>query len=214
MLLYIDALFWLRRFDNFPASSKGAGKFLTADEVRLENFPPYLTVPAVIDCVTADGDLHEFRNDNTADLLKNFGQYIYSVFDGKMEYVGWYLDQIIIPSICANATICNVKIDPYLFRGLGDKWAKTAGYSVERAFMQGWYSQAKNDLHPENELTLNDIVTLSGMQTLSAIEGKLGDLDVDTRTLMARISAISSLYTRYSDIKSSWPNSSYTGAPT
>lgn len=203
MFLYIDALFKVK--DSCPQSSAFEGwGLLNADTNGIRNIPPYMLDPTAVMVVNSNGGLEVFDNPEPAILLADLGEYLEAApLTGNEACVGWYLDQVVIPVLCAGSMTHGVKSVIRWMRRLDDKWAKTMGFSVERAFVQGWYPSSKEV--DNSDLTLDLALNLSGMPSLSDLaeeQQKDEVLKPEHVMLMTRILAINKLYTRYQFVTS------------
>lgn len=205
MVCYIDAIFRLRdTADGSPATEKEARgssctDIITSDNEMMNDHPCYMWEPAAIAAVTGNGEAEVFKLGGPAGILKGFGNFL-SKLNGNEIYVGWNMDQIVIPILCSCAFTENLCLPSRLFRRLDDKWSKPAGASVERAFMQGWYSSSKSEVP---RLTLQKATEIAGIRTpMQLVESMRGDQDFSEidACLMSRISCISSIYTFYQNL--------------
>jgi len=199
MFLYIDALFKKRGEDGpGPLSESG-----TVDSREIRETSPFKLVPTSIMVADDTGDFQFFNEAHASTLLDRFGTYMREKGDRDI-FVGWYMDQVIFPCLCANAFMSNIRIPHRLFRKLDDKWSKTGGHSVERAFWQGWYNPYKSEGAVEQEmLTLDQALELAGLNSLGTyMRSMIGDNALPTyhNRLAVRIAAISALHAKYQDL--------------
>lgn len=198
MFLYIDALF--RQKSGSPLDSSESGGFLTTDTPGIRCVPPFTLEPsAIMVVVSSSGNLSVFDNSDVESLLAEFGDYMESYpFTGFEECVGWYLDQIVIPVICANSMIHGVRSVTRWMRRLNDKWAKTMGFSLERAFWQGWYPTPRDECNDGRmDLTLDMAMKMSGIPNEEiSDEG----IKPEHAILLSRIAALNKLYDRYQKV--------------
>jgi len=198
MLLFIDVIFDVRDKDKYNYTG-----LITTDTPGVRNVPPYALIPKVIMVVNSTGKTTVFDDMNPKDLLRGLGDYMENDTDVKkygVSLVGWYLDQMVIPVLCANSMIYGVKAMPEFLRKLNDKWSKTMGCSLERAFLQGWYPDDRDS--PRDQLTLSDAQKMCGM---SSFEEELNSMNIgqvpyNHQVLAARILALNNLFHRYWDI--------------
>lgn len=191
MYTYIDAI--LKPRHNCPLAEQ-AGGFITTDTKGVKTIPAFLFSPAMVMCATST-DIKVFDNEAPELLLADLGEWLESRRGSVL--VGWYLDQVIMPMICASSMVDNVKVAPHLMRKLDDKWSKPAGVSMERAFYQGWYSNVKSE-DDTMDLTLDRALSLTGFANLADLGENLGtDIPEPQKVLGARLAAISQLHTRY-----------------
>lgn len=199
MYVYVDALFDV------------GGMFLgvNADHESIKNAPPFMVEPTVIMAVTSEGDARVFDKSVTPYYLEEFCRYIDGVpstendtassLRGDESCVGWYIDQVVVPSICATSFRNGTKGPQRLMRKLNDKWTKPVCHSLERAFFQGWYPEAREDA--KTAITLDEALSLCGFKSLVEIAGKPEKGEKPEHVeLMARISAMSMLLDRYSSV--------------
>lgn len=211
MLCYIDAIFRLREnAGESPAAKKEAGGFsctdiITSDNELMNDHPCYMWEPAAIAAIANITDTKSeagiFKLGSSADIIRGFSEFL-SKLNGNEIYVGWNMDQIVIPILCSCAFIENVCLPSRLFRRLDDKWSKTAGASVERAFMQGWYPSSRSEIP---RITLHKAAEIARIRTPEQIvesmraEPDFNDTDeglIDA-CLISRISCISSIHAAY-----------------
>lgn len=197
MVLYIDALF--KRGRNCPsmcASAFGV-KDMTSDTEGARDIPPHLLVPSAILVATGDGDARLFDCEETDKLLADFGEYMETApLTGFETCIGWYMDQFVIPAICASSMATGTRSVTRWMRRLDDKWSKTQALSLERAFFQGWYPESRKEFADgRTGLTLKDALATCGLPPL----GELGDDDMPgaASILLPRIAGINLLYNRY-----------------
>ena len=198
MFLYIDALFKPR--SGCPLASEEAGGVLTTDSPGIRCVPPFMLEPsAIMVVVSSSGNLSVFDNEDLETRLADLGEYMESFpFTGFEECVGWYLDQIVIPVICANSMMCGVKSVTRWMRRLNDKWTKTMGFSLERAFWQGWYPTPRDECNDGRmDLTLDMAMKMSGLE-IEDIDGS--GIKPEHAVLLSRIAALNKLYDRYQKV--------------
>ena len=201
MYLYIDALFNVRNTNNPSVVDKMADGLSTTDEEKVKNSPPFMTGPKAIMIALSTGGVYVFEGDDTSKLLTDMHNFVDTLpLAGNECFVGWNLDRVIFPSIAANSMITGAKSIPRIMRKLDDKWSKTNGVSLERAFWQGWYRQSSSDEH-QQDLTLDIALDITGMESVAEIRKKMDtNTSATTGILMARLSAISKLHTRYHNL--------------
>jgi len=200
MFLYIDALFNLKGPINTKLNYTDA---VTTDTSGVRNIPPYMLIPKTVMITTSVGEIRIFDSEDPKSLLHELGDYIENDDDVKKYgvcLIGWYLDQVLIPAICANSMVYGVKTLPEYLRKLNDKWSKPAGYSLERAFLQGWYPEDRNAQY--DQLTMHDALEMCGMPSLKENEASIVDntMPEGHKILAARILALNNLFHRYCDI--------------
>ena len=206
MYAYIDVLFGIR--EKVARDGVLKPRYLTTDSQIVRVSPPYLLVPEAFCLVYAkeNGDIVPFfRKCDPKVLLEQLNLALYEIAgvpgNNGTELIGWNLDRVIIPALCANALTFEVKLPQKYFRQLNDKWSKTGVHSVERAFWQGWYSlDHSHDSAPSMQLTLDDASNLAGIDTPDTILGSMGEGDPEELLLASRLSAISNLSGRYQDL--------------
>lgn len=206
MYAYIDVLFGIR--EKVARDGVLKPRYLTTDSQAVNVMPPYLLVPEAFCIAYAkdNGDIVPiFRKDEPYKIIEHLNLALYEIAgvpgNSSTELVGWNLDRIIIPALCANATAYNVKLPQRYFRQLNDKWAKTGVHSVERAFWQGWYStDHSHDGAKAMQLTLTDASNLTGIDTPNAILVSMGEGDPEELLLASRLAVISNLFGRYQDL--------------
>ena len=193
MYIYIDAL--MDRAGGSPAP-EGAGNLLTVDSLSVRNMPPFMFTPKCVMVATSSGEVEVFDDDAPEILLANLGTHLESL-DGI--YAGWYLNQTLLPILTVNAVKYGVRVFGEQLRRLDEKWSKPVGHSIERAFLQGWYPDCKDD--DPFHLTLEYALGLCGMPSPDEARKSLGDGLKDTHArLLARISSMSRIHSRYQDL--------------
>lgn len=198
MFFYIDALF--RPKSGCPLASKEAGGLLTTDSPGIRCVPPFMLEPAVVmTVVSSSGNLSVFEGEDTETLLANLGDYMESFpFTGYEECVGWYLDQILVPVICANSMMCGTRSVTKWMRRLNEKWTKPAGLSLERAFWQGWYPTPRDMCDDGRmDLTLDMALKISGLENETINDESIKP---EHALLVSRLAAINKLYVRYNKV--------------
>ena len=206
MYAYIDVLFGIR--DRVSRDGVYTPRYLDTDSRQVGLMPPYLLIPEAF-CVAYakdNGDVVPFfRKGDTKKLLEQLNLVLYEIAgvpgNSSTELVGWDLDRVIIPALCANALAYDVKLPQRYFRQLNDKWSKTGVHSVERAFWQGWYAiDHSHDGDTAMQLTLTDAAHLSGLDTPEVICRSMGEGDPVELRLASRMAVISNLFGRYQDL--------------
>lgn len=199
MLVYVDALF---------RSTDGLFFAASADCTGIRDVPPFRLEPQVLMTITSDGEARIFDGEDDHDYLDRFCRYIDGVptssndlepnLRGDEPCVGWYIDQVLVPSVCATAFRRGIKGPTRWMRKLNDKWTKPVGFSLERAFLQGWYPEGDN---ATRSLCLDDALAACGCNTLDEIAGEPEPNEKKTHTvLMSRLSAMSILLDRYNNV--------------
>lgn len=200
--LYMDVMFRPADGCGTRIPSIRNGKF-TSDDEGVKNIPSFLLDPEAVLVATSDGDVEVFDDKEPTALLSGLSAYFETApMTGNEPIVGWNLDQVVIPALCSSAFRHGICAFPKWMRKLDDKWSKTNGFSIERAFLQGWYPASHDDATTKMaNITLNEAVKLAGLKKLEDVEVELGDgLPPIAKELMARVSALSSLYARYQEI--------------
>ena len=194
MFVYIDATFKMVGNTNYIG-------VITSDTPGIRNIPPYNLIPNTVMTATSTGDVMVFDDKDTLVLLTKLGEYMeVGPLQGNEACVGWCLDQVVIPSLCANSMTQGVKSVTRWLRRLDAKWSKTMGWSLERAFIQGWYPSDRDALN--NQLTLEDALKMCSLPSLNEIASAESDSNMteDQKVLMSRILAMNKLYDRYHKI--------------
>ncbi len=137
MNVYIDAMFSIR-------DEKTKGVRLFSDNMMVMDTAPFNLRPECALLSVGDGkSAGEFfvSAEDGGNVAERTGVVIGELEKeyGSVTLVGWYLDQVVIPALCADAVIAGKPLHPWLMRKLDDKWSKPAGVSLDRAFYQGWY---------------------------------------------------------------------------
>ena len=210
MYAYIDVLFGVRA--SVTREAVDISTVLSDSDGQLvRNMPPYLLTPRAF-CV-AYADAHGnvvpmYYKGEPGDVLEKLDNTLYAVAgapgNNGTELVGWNLDRVIIPSLAANAVMYGKKLPQKYFRLMSEKWSKAGGYSVERAFWQGWYSLDRtHDADQAMNLTLADAAHLSGIDDPKKVEAAMsvdGAEEPDKTRLAARLSVICNLFVRNQDL--------------
>lgn len=197
--VYMDAMFRSAGGLTPPATNV----VISADSPGARNIPAFMLDPEVVLVATSDGEVEVFNDKEPTSLISGLSAYFETApLTGNEPVVGWYLDQFVIPALCSSAFRHGICAFPKWMRKLDDKWSKTNGLSLERAFLQGWYpSKHDEETDSRANLSLDDGLKLAGLSSLHEIEAKLGEgLPQEAKELMARVSALSNLYARYQDI--------------
>lgn len=200
MYVYIDALFKPREGCPLPPHMKEEG-LLTTDSLTIRDIPPFLLAPERVILASGDGNVEVFDDPETEILLGNLGERLENPSSTE-TLVGWYTDQVLYPVLAANAMLEGVRVTSGIMRKLDDKWSKPFGFSVERAFYQGWYPERKDlPFMDYTSMTLDKALRMTKLPSISEVAQGLGDgLMEETKLLVARVSSISQLFTRYQHI--------------
>jgi hypothetical protein len=164
MFVYIDAVFKPNEFcTSVLRLNTKEPQLVTTDTIGVHDTAPYMLDVAAIMTATSAGVIQMFEGNDPKKMLSDFGQYIeQGPFTFDTQYVGWFMDQIVIPVICANSFRRGVPSVTKWMRRLDDKWSKTMALSLERGFLQGWYPMDKN-VRADEYLTLGNAMNLCGM---------------------------------------------------
>ena len=207
MFVYMDALFRANGSDCPLNPVYGVGGLFTTDTPGIRNIPPYLLSPAMVMVAGSDGTARVFRipfeNADERDeraLLRDLVSYLTTGnLTGNEACVGWYLDQVVYPVLCCAAMRLGVPTLPRWMRRLDDKWSKTMGFSLERAFFQGWYPSNRGEVKDTlYDLTLTDAVKMCGMTPAPETDASVDSVEEQQKELLIRrMVDIGNLYSRY-----------------
>ena len=209
MFVYMDALFRANCSGCPLDPAHGFGGLFTTDTPGIRNIPPYLLSPVMVMVAGSDGTARVFRipaegadvRDERA-LLRDLTAYLTTApLTGNEACVGWYLDQVVLPVIGAAAMRLGVPTVPRWMRRLDDKWSKTMGFSLERAFFQGWYPSNRGEVKDSlYDLTLADAVKMCGMTPAPEANVPTAAEEQQKELLMRRIVDIGNLYAMYASV--------------